>query len=84
MAITEPYKMDDIHVHTLPDGRSWTTTAEYYLASCDSCGWIGSSEECVLYHYADDADVGCPKCGQSGVDCGRVAGTADTNKVESP
>ena len=42
----------------------------YYLASCDGCGWVGSSEACGT----DDADdVFCPRCHRGGADCGRVA-----------
>lgn len=40
-------------------------TSPYYLAECDSCGWLGSSEELrVSTNYPDsDADAACPSCG---------------------
>jgi hypothetical protein len=38
----------------------------YYLASCDGCGWIGSSEECG----GGEEDCCCPKCYRPGADCG--------------
>lgn len=42
----------------------------YYLASCDGCGWVGSSEACGT----DEADdVFCPRCHRSGADCGKIA-----------
>jgi len=42
----------------------------FYLASCDGCGWVGSSEACGT----DEADdVFCPRCFRGGADCGRVA-----------
>jgi hypothetical protein len=45
----------------------------FYLASCDGCGWFGSSEECGT----DQDDVTCPACHQSGADCGAVARAAE-------
>jgi hypothetical protein len=46
----------------------------YYLASCDGCGWIGSSEECGTdWGGGDDSDVYCPKCHRPGADCGKFA-----------
>lgn len=41
----------------------------FYLGSCDSCGWVGSTELCPP--SAEDAI--CPRCFSSGVDCGKVA-----------
>jgi hypothetical protein len=41
----------------------------YYLASCDACGWVGSTELCPH----DEEDVICPRCFTSGADCGTVA-----------
>jgi hypothetical protein len=41
----------------------------YYLASCDACGWVGSTELCPH----DEEDVICPRCFASGADCGTVA-----------
>lgn len=45
----------------------------YYLASCDACGWVGSSELCGTDSFGDDSDVYCPRCQSSGADCGEVA-----------
>jgi len=60
----------------LPDGRAFLVRSGFYLASCDHCGWIGSSEECGEDRCADDSDVYCPKCGRPGCDMGKVAETA--------
>ena len=64
--------------YRLPDGREFKLNSkEWYLASCDKCGWVGSSEECGTdYCGGDDTDVHCPKCGIAGADCGKVADTA--------
>jgi hypothetical protein len=56
----------------LTDGRVFVTRHRWYLASCDACGWVGSTEECP----PNDEDVICPKCYQSGADCGKVAEAA--------
>ena len=45
----------------------------YYLASCDNCGWVGSSELCGTDSFGDDSDVYCPRCQSGGADCGKVA-----------
>lgn len=45
----------------------------FYLASCDKCGWIGSSEQCGTDCWGDDSDVYCPECYVVGCDCGTVA-----------
>lgn len=45
----------------------------FYLASCDHCGWVGSSEHCGTDTFGDDSDVCCPRCHTSGADCGKVA-----------
>ena len=50
-----------------------TISDRYYLASCDGCGWIGSSGDCGADYWGDDSDVYCPKCFKSGADCGKVA-----------
>lgn len=47
--------------------------AGYYLASCDHCGWIGSSEFCGVDWGGDDSDVYCPTCHRPGADCGSLA-----------
>lgn len=64
-------------VWRLPDGRTFVIKGRFYLASCDGCGWVGSSEECgVDFAGGDDTDVYCPKCDRSSADCGKVAETA--------
>ncbi len=45
----------------------------YYLASCDDCGWVGSSQLCGTDKGQDDSSVYCPRCHSSGADCGKVA-----------
>ncbi|WIY54105.1 hypothetical protein O9Z70_06185 [Devosia sp. YIM 151766] len=52
---------------------SFEVQEPYYLASCDRCGWVGSSERCGTDSFGDDSDVYCPRCFASGVDCGKVA-----------
>ncbi len=52
---------------------SFDVTAPYYLASCDSCGWVGSSELCGTDTGCDDSNVYCPRCDASGADCGKIA-----------
>jgi len=47
----------------------------YYLASCDHCGWVGSSEHCGS---SDADDVHCPRCHSAGADCGMVAAAMTT------
>lgn len=49
---------------------SFDVRQPYYLASCDACGWVGSSEKCGS---TCDDDVICPRCFTWGADCGRVA-----------
>lgn len=61
----------DKHYET-PYGKV-TVREPYYLASCDGCGWIGSSEECGGDDYFGDSDVSCPKCYRAGCDCGSYA-----------
>lgn len=58
--------------YVLPDGREFVMADDWYLGSCDNCGWIGSTEECP--HSEEDAI--CPKCYLSGVDCGMIASEA--------
>lgn len=49
-------------------------SGEWYLASCDHCGWLGPSKECGTDHgIGDDSNVYCPKCDRSGADIGKVA-----------
>ena len=52
---------------------SFEVAEPYYLASCDHCGWVGSSELCSS---SDADDVHCPRCHASGADCGKVATAA--------
>ncbi|MHA0335789.1 hypothetical protein [Sphingomonas aquatilis] len=52
---------------------SFDVREPYYLASCDHCGWIGSSEHCGTDSFGDDSDVYCPRCQTGGADCGKVA-----------
>lgn len=66
--------------YRLPDGRTFIVPEPYYLASCDGCGWVGSSGECGTDRGFDDSDVYCPKCGKSGADCGTAAESAATLK----
>ncbi|PTQ12926.1 hypothetical protein CLG96_01935 [Sphingomonas oleivorans] len=68
--------MTDVARYTLPDGREFAVPDPYYLASCDACGWVGSSEECGTDYWGDCGDVFCPKCYSDGADCGQVAETA--------
>lgn len=48
---------------------SFDVKEPFYLASCDICGWVGSTEQCP--HSEEDAI--CPRCYTSGADCGKVA-----------
>ena len=63
----------------------FTVQEGYYLASCDACGWVGSSHLCGTDTGTDagDSDVYCPRCGQPGADCGKVA-EAVGDKVALP
>lgn len=62
---------------TFPNGEVVAVNAPYYPASCDKCGWQGSSEACGTDVGFDDSDVYCPSCHASGADCGK-AGEAAT------
>ncbi|GEM_PF-1889645 len=57
---------------------SFDVQEPYYLASCDKCGWFGSSELCGTDSFGDDSDVYCPRCSASGADCGKVAEKIET------
>jgi hypothetical protein len=62
-----------VQVYPFADGAIYQVYAApepYYLASCDHCGWVGSTEHCSS---DEDNDVFCPRCHHSGVDCGKVA-----------
>lgn len=52
---------------------SFEVAEPFYLASCDKCGWVGSTELCGTDSWGDDSDVYCPRCSASGADCGKVA-----------
>lgn len=54
---------------------SFDVDEPYYLASCDHCGWVGSSELCGS---SDADDVHCPRCHSAGADCGKVAAAVTT------
>lgn len=59
------------------DGRCFDVPAPYYLASCDDCGWVGSSGDCIEAPTgAGDADVLCPECHAPGADGGEIAANA--------
>lgn len=68
--------------YTMPDGRTFMVTGRYYLASCDHCEWIGSSEDCGTDSGGDDSDVYCPKCDRPGADCGSEADLAMSEEIE--
>ncbi len=34
----------------------------YYATICEHCDWRGSSEQCGIISYGDDADMTCPAC----------------------
>jgi hypothetical protein len=52
----------------------------FYLASCDGCGWIGSSGDCGTDYWGDDSDVYCPTCHRSGADCGTYASQVEAQE----
>jgi protein gp37 len=49
----------DIKRFLLSDPKKW------YMAKCEYCGYISSSEHMLEYRYHDDADMGCAKCERS-------------------
>jgi hypothetical protein len=57
---------------------SFDVREPYYLASCDHCGWVGSSELCGTDTWGDDSDVYCPRCHASGADYGKIAERIDS------
>lgn len=57
----------------MPDGGVFVAEHPFYLASCDCCGWYGSSDECDIDLGCDDSDVYCPECGNAGADFGKFA-----------
>jgi len=62
---------------------SFEFRAPYYLASCDRCGWVGSSEHCGTDSFGDDSDCYCPRCHASGADCGKVAAAVECRPAPS-
>lgn len=71
----EEIRLEDLQQMAKYDGLivSFDFKAPFYLASCDKCGWVGSSELCGTDSFGDDSDVYCPRCFASGADCGKVA-----------
>ena len=63
-------------VWKFPNGEAVVVNEPYYPASCDKCGWQGSSEACGTDSWGDDSDVFCPTCHQSGADCGKAGNAA--------
>ena len=63
--------------YRFPNGQTVTVREPYYPASCDDCGWQGSSEDCGTdWGGGDDSDVYCPRCHRSGADGGRAGEAA--------
>jgi len=71
----EEHRLEDLKQMAKYSGPivSFEVREPYYLASCDTCGWVGSSEACGTDSGGDDSDVYCPRCHASGADCGKVA-----------
>ena len=61
----------DTTVYTI-NGKQYPVRHPYYLASCDKCGFIGSTELCG----GGDEDVVCPTCYSTGADCGVISAAA--------
>lgn len=59
-----------------PGGGTYLVQSGFYPASCDNCGWQGSSEKCGVDTGGDDSDVYCPVCHLSGCDLGIAASKA--------
>lgn len=76
-----PYSVDPKYTGPVV---SFDVTPPYYLASCDKCGWVGSSEHCGTDSGLDDSDVYCPRCHASGADCGKVAEKIGTPEAGEP
>jgi hypothetical protein len=70
-------------VYDTPKGPI-TVKSRFYLASCDGCGWIGSSEQCGVDSGGDDSDVYCPECSKSGADLGKAAAEIETAHANRP
>lgn len=76
----EEIRLENLKQMAMFEGQivSLDTREPYYLASCDHCGWCGSSEHCGSDSWGDDSDVFCPRCYASGADCGKVAEALST------
>lgn len=78
MIATHPPRIARGARYELPDGRIFLIPDPWYLASCDACGWVGSTEECKPH----DEDVICPRCYRGGCDGGAVAESVKETKIE--
>ena len=82
----EEHRLEDLKQMARYSGPivSFEAREPYYLASCDKCGWVCSSEACGTDSGGDDSDVYCPRCHASGADCGKVAASifARPNPIE--
>ncbi|MCF1470574.1 phage Gp37/Gp68 family protein [Agrobacterium vitis] len=45
-----------------PDGRGQHIASWFYLAKCEHCTWIGSSDLCRIDSLGDDSGIFCPSC----------------------
>lgn len=80
----EEFRLEDLKQMASYTGSiiSFETRDPYYLASCNCCGWVGSSELCGTDSFGDDSDVYCPRCHSSGADCGKVAELVTAKSVD--
>ena len=80
----EKIRLENLKQMAIYDGAivSFECREPYYLASCDHCGWVGSSELCSTDSFGDDSDVYCPRCHSSGADCGEVAERINCQPVD--
>jgi hypothetical protein len=71
----EEIRLEELKQMAAYDGAivSFDVSEPFYLASCDHCGWVGSSEHCGTDSFGDDSDVYCPRCSSRGCDMGRIA-----------
>ena len=76
----EEIRLEDLKMMAQYSGPvvSFEVAEPYYLASCDHCGWVGSSEHCGTDSFGDDSDAYCPRCRAGGADCGKVAASLET------
>ncbi|MBN9235135.1 MULTISPECIES: hypothetical protein [Phyllobacteriaceae] len=80
----EEHRLEDLKQMAAYSGPivSLEASEPYYLASCDHCGWVGSSKHCGTDSFGDDSDVCCPRCHTSGADCGKVAEALASHPVQ--